>query len=152
ASVEIAAPPEQVHAVIADASRMPQWLTMHAGWPERPPSELAEGASFNQSVTLMGIPSEVRWTVARLRADSVWLDGTGPMGVIIGTYLSLRPTTTGTEVRYDGGIEGGPVSGSTGPMVARSLADAMRESLDRLAGAVTDGPAQARPSGKPGPV
>src|SRR5438876_12143796 len=92
ASVELAAAPEQVYAVLADASRMPQWLTMHAGWPQQPPAGLAEGASFSQQVTLMGIPSEVNWTVVRLRpGQAVWLDGSGPMGVTVGTYLTLEP-------------------------------------------------------------
>ncbi|MFC7529929.1 crotonase/enoyl-CoA hydratase family protein [Actinoplanes sp. GCM10030250] len=138
ASQEIAAGPEQVFAVLAAPARMADWLLMHTGWPGEPPTGITVGARFAQRVKLMGMPTEVRWTVAGLQDfRTVWLDGTGPMGIVVGLYLSLTPTATGTIVRCDGGVEGGTADGPLGPMVARNLADAMQKSLAKLADVVT---------------
>ncbi|WP_433833347.1 type II toxin-antitoxin system Rv0910 family toxin [Actinoplanes sp. CA-015351] len=150
ASVAIPASPDAVFAVLADPARMADWLMMHTGWVGAPPAAITDGARFAQRVTLMGMPTEVRWTASGVRVpSSIWLDGTGPMGIIVGLYLSLGSVPlgaggTGTLVRIDGGVEGGSADGPLGPMVARNLADAMTKSLARLS-AVAGSP--SRPSG-----
>lgn len=131
-SAVLPAPPERVLAYLATPARMADWLVMHTGWPGTPPDTLTEGGRFAQRVKLMGTPVEVRWTVRGLSSRSVWLDGTGPMGIEVGLYLSLAPDGTGTRVQLDGGVQGGPTDGPLGPMVARSLTDALRTSLRRL--------------------
>jgi acetyl-CoA C-acetyltransferase len=84
------------------------------------------------------MPAEVRWTVAGL-ADprTLWLDGAGPMGIVVGLHLSLTAGGAGTIVRVDGGVEGGTADGPLGPMVARNLADVLQKSLAKLAAVVT---------------
>ncbi|MEU4427057.1 crotonase/enoyl-CoA hydratase family protein [Actinoplanes sp. NPDC024001] len=147
ASAEIAASPEQVFAVLSEPARMSDWLVMHTGWPGTPPGGIEVGARFAQRVKLMGMPTEVRWSVVGLETPrTVWLDGTGPMGIVVGFYLSLTPSGTGTLVRVDGGVEGGTADGPLGPMVARNLAEAMQKSLQRLATVV----AQPSMAGSPG--
>ncbi|MEU4689280.1 crotonase/enoyl-CoA hydratase family protein [Actinoplanes sp. NPDC023714] len=144
ASAEIPATKAAVFAVLSDPARMPEWLVLHTGWAGPPPAAFADGVRFAQRVTLMGMPTEVRWTVSGVRADSfLHLDGTGPMGIVVGLYLSLGTTRSGTLVRVDGGVEGGSADGPLGPMVARNLADAMVTSLTRLAGAVTTDPSRS---------
>ncbi|MEV6302760.1 SRPBCC family protein [Actinoplanes sp. NPDC051861] len=134
ASAEIPASPQRVFAVLAEPGRMADWLTMHTGWPGEPPGTITEGDRFTQRVKLMGMPAEVRWTVTGLTdARTVWLDGTGPMGILVGLYLSVVTSPNGTIVRIDGGVEGGTTDGPLGGMVARNLADAMQKSLTRLA-------------------
>ncbi|MBB2949032.1 acetyl-CoA C-acetyltransferase [Actinoplanes lutulentus] len=150
ASSEINASPEAVFAVLADPARMADWLIMHTGWVGEPPAAIADGARFAQRVKLMGMPTEVRWTASGVRVPStIWLDGTGPMGIVVGLYLSLGAVSLGagrpgTLVRIDGGVEGGSADGPLGPMVARNLADAMTKSLARLATAVTTGTGAGR--------
>ncbi|BCJ41038.1 hypothetical protein GCM10010168_46630 [Actinoplanes ianthinogenes] len=139
-SVSVAAPPERVLAHLTDPARMADWLVMHSGWPAAPPGALVEGGRFAQRVKLMGTPVEVRWTVRGLSGRTVWLDGTGPMGIEVGVYLSVAPSDGGTLVRLDGGVQGGPTDGPLGPMVARSLTEALRASLERLARADFTGP------------
>ncbi|MBO3743399.1 type II toxin-antitoxin system Rv0910 family toxin [Actinoplanes flavus] len=140
-AVEVAARPAQVFAVLTDPARMPDWVLQHTGWIGAPPTEFAEGVRFRQRIKLMGVPSEVRWTVAGVVEDrAVWFEGTAPMGVEVGFYLSVAPSATGALVRFDGGVEGGPVDGPLGPMVARNLADAMRRSLAELGTVASSSP------------
>ncbi|KUL29219.1 type II toxin-antitoxin system Rv0910 family toxin [Actinoplanes awajinensis] len=146
-SVAVAAPVERVFGYLATPARMADWLVMHTGWPAEPPPVLSAGVRFAERVKLMGTPVEVRWTVAGADGPRyLWLDGTGPMGIEVGVYLSLEagPGGAGALVRLDGGVQGGPTAGPLGPMVARSLADALRSSLRRLAAA--DLPAAAAPA------
>ncbi|GAA2907301.1 hypothetical protein Acy02nite_69730 [Actinoplanes cyaneus] len=125
---------------------MAQWLVMHAGWPAEPPGTLVTGARFRQRVTLMGTPVEVRWTVTGVTPDrAIQLDGTGPMGIEVGLYLSLVAEGDTTTVHLGGGVQGGPTDGPVGSMVARSLTDALRNSLRRLARADLTAPPAAPP-------
>jgi acetyl-CoA C-acetyltransferase len=128
---------ERVFAVLVDPNRMPDWVLQHAGWIDGPPAGFAEGVRFRQRIKLMGVPSEVRWTVTGVvPGRAVWFEGTAPMGITVGFYLSVTPAgggmTGGSVVRFDGGVEGGPADGPMGPMVVRNLADAMRKSLNEL--------------------
>ncbi|WP_436528919.1 type II toxin-antitoxin system Rv0910 family toxin [Actinoplanes sp. HUAS TT8] len=133
-SIAVPAPAAQVFAYLANAATMADWLVMHTGWPTDPPGALTAGARFRQRVKLMGTPVEVRWTVTAVEDScTLWLDGTGPMGIEVGVYLTLSADGSGTTVRLDGGVQGGPTDGPLGPMVARNLTDALRKSLKRLA-------------------
>ncbi|MEU4619692.1 crotonase/enoyl-CoA hydratase family protein [Actinoplanes sp. NPDC023801] len=138
-SVGAEAGAERVFAVFSDPERMPDWVLQHAGWIDGAPGEFAAGVRFRQRIRLMGVPSEVRWTVVGVVPErAVWFEGTAPMGISVGFYLSVTPAGAGSPgggstVRFDGGVEGGPADGPVGPMVARNLADAMRKSLDELA-------------------
>ncbi|MGH3714633.1 MAG: type II toxin-antitoxin system Rv0910 family toxin, partial [Micromonosporaceae bacterium] len=147
AAVEVRVPPEQVYAVLTDVRRMPEWLTMHVGWPSEPPAEPAEGVSFRQQLKLMGVPAQVRWTVVGVEQPRLlWLDASGPMRTTIGCYFSLGRTAGGTLVSFDGGIEGESVTGPVGPMVARTLGDAMQRSLEKLAALAVDGSPASAPA------
>ncbi|MFI1995470.1 crotonase/enoyl-CoA hydratase family protein [Actinoplanes sp. NPDC020271] len=141
-SVPVPAPAGRVFAYLTDASTMADWLVMHAGWPAGPPAGLTAGARFRQRVKLMNTPVEVRWTVTGLTpGQAIWLDGTGPMGIEVGLYLSLATIGDTTVVHLGGGVQGGPTDGPLGSMVARSLTDALRSSLRRLAAADLGRPA-----------
>ncbi|WP_229075632.1 crotonase/enoyl-CoA hydratase family protein [Actinoplanes sp. DH11] len=139
AQITVPAPPDRVFPLLTDPARMADWLVLHTGWVTEPPATMADGVRFAQRITLMGMPAEVRWTASGVRAErTVWLDGTGPMGIVVALYLSLAPAADGTVVRIDGGVQGGSADGPLGPMVARNLADAMTTSLARLSALVSD--------------
>ncbi|GAA4941394.1 type II toxin-antitoxin system Rv0910 family toxin [Actinoplanes utahensis] len=161
-TVRVEATAEQVYAVLVDPERMPDWVLQHAGWIDQPPAGFAEGVRFRQRIKMMGVPSEVRWTVTGVVPDrAVWFEGTAPMGITVGFYLSVTPGDGGSVVRFDGGVEGGSADGPLGPMVARNLADAMRNSLHALGSAALSAErsprtprkaASAAPKPKPAPV
>lgn len=138
----------KVFALLVDPARMPDWLLQHDGWIGEPPAEFTEGVRFRQRIRLMGVPSEVRWTVTGVvEGRAVWFEGTAPMGITVGFFLSVTPTENGSVIRFDGGVEGGSADGPLGPMVARNLADAMRKSLTALGtpAAATAGHGEPRP-------
>jgi acetyl-CoA C-acetyltransferase len=152
--VTAAADAERVFAVLVDPARMPDWVLQHAGWIDGQPAGFAEGVRFRQRIKLMGVPSEVRWTVTGVvPGRAVWFEGTAPMGIAVGFYLSVTPAgagaTGGSVVRFDGGVEGGPADGPMGPMVVRNLADAMRKSLTELGRVAAAGGSPGTPAGGP---
>ncbi|HWS34817.1 MAG TPA: enoyl-CoA hydratase-related protein [Actinoplanes sp.] len=130
---------DQVFALLVDPARMPDWLLQHDGWVGEPPVGFAGDVRFRQRIRLMGVPSEVRWTVTGVVAGrAVWFEGTAPMGITVGFFLSVTPAENGSVIRFDGGVEGGSADGPLGPMVARNLADAMRKSLAALGRAAAE--------------
>ncbi|WP_430787832.1 crotonase/enoyl-CoA hydratase family protein [Actinoplanes sp. G11-F43] len=137
-TVPVNATADQVFEVLADPARMPDWLLQHAGWIGGRPGDLTDGVRFRQRIKLMGVPSEVRWTVVgRIEGRAIFLEGAAPMGITVGLFLSVTPAEpagarAGAVVRFDGGVEGGSTDGPLGPMLARNLADAMRRSLTEL--------------------
>ena len=50
AEIEIAAPPEEVYAVMMDPGRLGEWVTIHREVSGAPDPPLAEGDSFEQLV------------------------------------------------------------------------------------------------------
>ncbi|GIE31798.1 hypothetical protein Ait01nite_048430 [Actinoplanes italicus] len=148
----VAAGAERVFAVLVDPARMPEWVLQHTGWIDGQPAEFAEGVRFRQRIRLMGVPSEVRWTVTGVvPGRAVWFEGTAPMGIAVGFYLCVTPADGGgSVVRFDGGVEGGSADGPMGAMVARNLVDAMRKSLDELGRVAATGGSSGvgGPSGK----
>jgi uncharacterized protein YndB with AHSA1/START domain len=134
-TAEIPAPPEEVFAVLRDASRSPDWQTTHTGWPEGEPPEMEPGESFKQQVTLMGMPAEVSWTVKRVEAPSALeLEGAGPMGTTMRTVFALASTPEGSQLTVENELIGGALDGPMGATVAQSSQAAQQQSLDKLKG------------------
>lgn len=98
-SVEVAASPEQVWAVVTDPARLAEWQQPHLGFVGEAPSALAAGTAFGQRVKVMGMPNEIAWTVAAADApSSLQLAGTGPMNIAVGNTYTLTPSGSGTTV------------------------------------------------------
>ncbi|GAA1612585.1 type II toxin-antitoxin system Rv0910 family toxin [Actinoplanes couchii] len=132
-TLPVRATADQVFTTLADPARMPSWLIQHAEWIGERPETFAEGVRFRQRIRLMGVPSEVRWTVTGVvDGRAVFFEGTAPMGITVGFHLSVTPAGSGSVLRFDGGVEGGSADGPVGPMVARNLTDSMRRSLAEL--------------------
>ena len=93
-SLEIPAAPEQVWAVATDMSRYGEWNVTHTGFPEGSPAA-EPGATFKETITIMGMPGEASWTVTEANPPTltVWA-GEGPMGIRLGTRLELWPPAT----------------------------------------------------------
>ena len=53
-SIEIAAPPERVWAVLNDLDRVGEWVAEHQGFPDGAPGELREGVGYTQTVRAAG--------------------------------------------------------------------------------------------------
>ena len=68
----VAADPADVVALLTDLDRVHEWLTLHRSWRGERPSRMEQGAEFTQQISLMDIPAQARWSVARV--DAAGLD------------------------------------------------------------------------------
>lgn len=152
ASQEIEAPRESVVAYLSDLDRLGDWFTLHTGWRDGAPGPLREGLTFTQQALVMGLPAEIRWTVAAVGASGFELRGEAPQQVRIGYWISVSGTESRSTVRFDAGVAGPPIEGPLGGSVARSLGEAMRDSLAKLpATLAAAGPLRTRPARNPVP-
>ncbi|SFN93871.1 acetyl-CoA C-acetyltransferase [Pseudonocardia ammonioxydans] len=127
------AAPEAAHRLLGDLSRLPDWLALHAGWRGTPPAGAAVGVTFDEQVTLMGIPADISWEVTEAGGDRIGLHGTGPMGLTLGLWLSAAAGDGATALRLDAGVGGDPVTGPMGATVMKSVEEALQTSAGRLA-------------------
>ncbi|MBJ8346571.1 crotonase/enoyl-CoA hydratase family protein [Antrihabitans sp. YC2-6] len=145
ASVDVDYPVAETSAFLADLSRFPSWLTMHAGWRGDPPQIATAGVEFTQQAKIMGIPADIRWTVVTANDTEVELRGQGPMGLVIAQWLTIEPRDSGCTVWFDAGMDGQPIQGPMGSTVIRSLEEALDQSLAKIPAAMAAaGPLKVR--------
>lgn len=133
--IDIAAAPEDVYAVLMDADRLADWVTIHEGLVEAPGGPLEEGSTLTQRLRLAGKCFTVRWTVVENeRARRVVWQGRGPMRSRASAIYDLAPNADGTHFSYTNEYElpGGPLGRLAGPVVSRVTAGELDRSLERL--------------------
>ncbi len=136
AEIEIAAPPDEVYAVMMDPGRLEEWVTIHrevSGAPEPP---LSEGDSFEQKMALAGKSFKVTWTVTRADPPSAadW-EGKGPAGSGARVGYRIDAAGDGSKVRYENEFDfpAGFLGSVAGRLLVRSPAKKEAEkSLERL--------------------
>src|SRR4051812_41222768 len=100
-SVTLPGTPEEAFAFASDPARFGEWLTIHSGWPQGVPS-VGEGEEFTQTLSMMGMPSDVTWTIEELTPTRSVMRGAGPMGVQLATTISAVAGEDGSsEVSYE---------------------------------------------------
>lgn len=94
-SIEISAPIEDVWALVMDAERLQDWVTIHR--------ELVSSTAttMKQVMTLRGAPFTVEWTLTESRPPhyAFW-QGRGPAGSKAEIEYHLTETRTGTRFDY----------------------------------------------------
>ncbi|MFB8000847.1 crotonase/enoyl-CoA hydratase family protein [Nocardia sp. NPDC056000] len=135
-------------AYLVDLHRIPEWVTFHAGWRGDAPGQAETGLEYGQVAKFMGIPADLRWTVAGVDETGLHLRGTGPQGLTLGLWITVTPAGAGSTVYLDAGLAGQPIEGPLGGTVARSLGDALAESLTGLPAAIAAAGPASRPSRK----
>ena len=121
ASVEIAAPPERVWAVVMNPDRLGEWVTIHHRVGKVSDRPLRVGSTLEQTLHLRGVNVKVRWTVAEARAYelAVW-EGRGPARAKAHTTYKLSPDgRQGT--RFDYQVEFRAPLGPIGAAASRAL-------------------------------
>lgn len=131
-TVELNQSPEDAFALLTDAGRFGEWMTIHAGWPNGEPT-LAQGAGFTQKLRIMGMPADVAWTVEALDPPSrLRLVGAGPMGAQLATTLSIAANGGGAVISYEAEFSGGGIEGPMGEMVTKQAGVEAEASLAKL--------------------
>lgn len=135
----VAASTAEVVDLVLDLDRTHEWLTLHLSWRGERPERIEAGTEFVQQISLMDIPAQARWQVLEAGPEGFALSGTGPMGITVGLWCTLREVAGGTAVRLDGALDGAPVRGPVGLTAVRSVETALSDSLAELAGILEGG-------------
>ena len=135
--IELGAPPEAVYDVVMDPRRLGDWVTVHRGLRDAPEGALRLGSQLRQSLSLVGLPLEVDWTVVTAeRPSRVKWEGRGPALSRASISYELLPTSAGSRFRYTNEFElpGGPLGRIAGAAFAGSRVPVreMDRSLERL--------------------
>ena len=129
---ELNASVDDVWAKLTDLESYGDWLSIHSGYPDGAPAELAEGTTFKEAVTIMGMPGEVTWTVKTIEPGSTLeLDGVGPMGVQLRNAYRLESNGDGTKLVCESEFGGDALAAMEAPLSAAS-GKALTESLANL--------------------
>jgi uncharacterized protein YndB with AHSA1/START domain len=135
-SIEIAATPERIYAVIMDPGCLERWVTIHAALEMAPGGQLEQGSELTQRLQLAGRGFTVHWKVIENSpARKVVWEGRGPMRSHAGVTYELTPTGAGgTRFTYTNefALPGGPLGRVAGPVVKRVTAGELDRSLERL--------------------
>jgi uncharacterized protein YndB with AHSA1/START domain len=102
ASIDIAAPPEEVWAVVMDPARLKDWVTIHRKLGKASDKPLKHGSTLEQTLHLRGVSIKVRWTVEEATSPrrAVW-EGRGPARARTHTTYDLSPDGNGgTRFEY----------------------------------------------------
>lgn len=131
--IELPVPADRVFDALSDFERYEEWLTVHQGWPQGPPSETEVGTQFKEQVKVMRTPVEVNWTVTEHEAPTALaFEGTGPMGSRMKSAYRVTPNGDGSTLTLETAMEGGPLTGPMGKMVINSAENMLGESLKNL--------------------
>lgn len=119
-SIEIAAPPEQVWAVVMDPRRFGDWVTIHRelrSLSEDPPRV---GSTMEQTLHLRGADIRVRWLLVECREPHYarW-EGHGPARS--NAHIEYRLTATQGGTRFDYQNEFRPPLGAVGALASRTV-------------------------------
>ena len=134
-TVELAAPPDQVFALLMDPERLGEWVSAHRSVSDVPDGPLEKGSSFRQQLRLARVDFEVQWKVVRLDAPTLaeW-EGKGPRGTGARVVYELEPNGDGTTFHYLNELKlpGGPAGIAAGKLASKPAEQAMKRSLKGL--------------------
>jgi carbon monoxide dehydrogenase subunit G len=135
-SIELAAEPEEVFALLMDVDRLAEWVTAHRSIAEHPDGPLREGSKFRQKLRVAGVSFKVGWEVTRLQRPSLveWR-GDGPGGSDARVCYSLQRNGAGTRFDYvnEFHLPGGKLAAKAGKAIGKERARReARRSLDNL--------------------
>lgn len=120
-------------ARVSDIANSGDWNTVHVDYPEGVP-ESAEGSTFKEKVTIMGMPGEVQWTITALEPPvRLEMEGAGPMGTTLKAAFSLSDDGENTKMTYETEVDGAALAAMAAPLEAASR-KAAEDSLAKLKG------------------
>jgi uncharacterized protein YndB with AHSA1/START domain len=129
--IEIEASPDRVYDVLADPTRLGDWVTIQEELEEAPEGDLEPGSTLRQRMKVAGRRFHLSWKVIEAKRPSriVW-EGNGPMGSKAkATYELSADGGGGTKFSYcnEYGLPGGPA----GRLAGRAILAAAGREADR---------------------
>ena len=131
-AVEIARPPADVYAFLADPTRLAEWQADVQEVRDAPGGPLTPGATFTEVRAFLGkrVESTLEAVVAEPGRELTLETVSGPVRVSI-RHL-LEPKDGGTALRVVGEADPGKLLGLGGPLVRRAAERRARADFDRL--------------------
>jgi uncharacterized protein YndB with AHSA1/START domain len=136
ASIQIAAPPDDVWKTVMDPDCLGEWVTIHRKLVHADDGPPRVGYAMDQQIHMRGVSLEVHWTLVECRRGelAVW-EGRGPARSHAHSEYILSAEDGGT--RFDYRNEFRPPLGPVGALVSRALVGGMpereaRRTLERL--------------------
>lgn len=125
--IDIAAPPEEVWAVIMDPGRLKDWVTIHRKLGRVSDRPLEPGSKLDQTLHLRGANFKVHWEVAEYREPTLarW-EGRGPARSQAVTEYRLEPDGNG-GTHFDYRNEFKAPLGPLGSVASRALVGGVPE-------------------------
>ena len=137
--IDVRAAPAEVWEVLSHLEHIGDWMTNHVRFVGPPPATLEADATFAQQLTVMGMPTQVNWTVVDAEPERlVSMSGKGPMGVRLMTSYELAESGDGTILTCQMDVSGGMVAAVSGRLTDE-LETATNSSLSRLKSLVENG-------------
>jgi uncharacterized protein YndB with AHSA1/START domain len=137
ASIEIAAPVEEVWDTVMDPARLRDWVTIHRRLRHHDDGPPRVGYEMDQQLHLRGVSIDVHWRLAECTPSrhAVW-EGRGPARSRARTEYTLSPQPGG-GTRFDYRNEFHAPLGRVGAIASRALVRGMPEreasrTLERL--------------------
>jgi uncharacterized protein YndB with AHSA1/START domain len=102
ASIDIAAPREEVFDLMLDPARLKDWVSIHRRVNDAEDGPPREGYEMNQTLCLRGANFKVQWTLTECERPSraTW-EGRGPAHSYARTGYRLSPSADGTHFEYE---------------------------------------------------
>lgn len=106
-SIDLKADAPAVWAVLSDLGNLGAWVSNHAGYVGAAPESPAPGTEYTERIRVMGMPSDVTWTVSDLdEGRRIAQEGRGPMGIGIDAEYIVEPTEDGSRLTVSQSFSG----------------------------------------------
>lgn len=130
--IEIARPPAEVYAYLADPTHLPEWQQDVEEVRDAPGGPLGAGGSFTEVRSFLGKRAEstLEATVADPGRELSLRTVSGPVQVSI-LHL-LEPSAQGTLVRVEAEADAGKLFGLGGPLLRKAAERRARGDFERL--------------------
>ena len=136
ASIEIAAPPEEVWQTVMDPHRLGEWVSIHRGLRYADAGPPRVGFEMHQRIHLRGVSMDIHWRLVACEANrrAVW-EGRGPARSKARTEYTLRAVEGATRFEYANDFH--VPLGAIGALASRALVGGIPEreaqrTLERL--------------------
>jgi uncharacterized protein YndB with AHSA1/START domain len=137
ASIEIAAPPNEVWDTIMDPAKLGDWVTIHRRLLHSDQGIPHVGYRMDQQIHLRGVSLDVHWRLVECVPGerAIW-EGLGPARSQARTEYRLSPASQGTATHFDYRNEFRAPFGALGALASRALVGGMpeREAVRTLEG------------------
>jgi carbon monoxide dehydrogenase subunit G len=134
-AIDLAAPREQVYALLMDPSRLGEWVTIHDHLEGNSASRLEKGSKLTQVLRLAGRKFKVHWNVVENEpCEHVVWEGRGPVASHARVEYRFQSNDGGTDFSYvnEYDLPGGALGRIAGRAVARVTQKELDATLQRL--------------------